>query len=193
MSPRYHSHPAGLPGRCCAIIHPWSGLIFSLLPGQSITFLPMNESHLPRLLQLYQQCEDFLALGPSPHASPEMVLADLALSRQHGGTFYGVFQGKNLAGVLDLVFSGFQGDASRAYLELLMIAPRFRGRGLGKNILAMVEKTLRSAGVATLEADVQVNNPLALRFWQREGFLPIGQPRHQEDGTTTIHLIKPLV
>lgn len=180
------------PVRCCDTLHRWFDQFFSRRSSQKIVLLPVNESHLPQLLQLYRQCEDFLSLGPNPHASVEMVLTDLALSHQQGGIFYGIFQGKNLVGVLDLIGSGFQGEVSRAYLELFMIAPPFRGRGLGKHILAMVENQLRSTGATTLEADVQVNNPQALRFWQREGFLPVSQPQLQEDGTTTIHLVKPL-
>lgn len=184
----------GLPwvyGGCAALYG--LGLLLSCPPRRKLYLLPMNENHLPRLLQLYRQCEDFLSLGLNPHASPEMVLADLALSRKNGGVFYGIFLEKQLAGVLDLVTSGFQSDARRAYLELLMIAPGFRGRGLGRELLAMVEGKLQSAGITALEADVQVNNPLGLRFWQREGFLPIGQSQLQEDGTTTIHLVKFLI
>lgn len=181
-----------LPVYGCFVVLLRVALPLSSPPRRKWFLLPMDESHLPRLLQLYRQCEDFLSLGPNPHASPEMVLADLAISRTNGGVFYGIFLGKKLAGVLDLVASGFQGDAHKAYLELLMIAPRFRGHGLGKELLAMIESKLLSAGITTLEADVQVNNLPALSFWQREGFVPIGQPQLQEDGTTTIHLVKSL-
>src|SRR5512143_3408157 len=52
---------------------------------------PIVDSDLPALLEVYRQCEDFLALGPDPHASPEMVEKDRALSRQEGGIYCGIF------------------------------------------------------------------------------------------------------
>ncbi len=52
---------------------------------------PIVEPDLPAVLEVYRQSEDFLALGPDPHASPEMVAKDRELSRQEGGVFCGIF------------------------------------------------------------------------------------------------------
>jgi hypothetical protein len=59
-----------------------------------------------------------------------MVLADLELSRRNGGRFYGIYTAEDqLAGVLDVIFAGYEGVAEHAYLELLMIAAGQRGKG----------------------------------------------------------------
>ncbi len=62
---------------------------------------PITDSDLPAVLEVYRQSEDFLALGPDPHASPEMVEKDRELSRQEGGVYCGIFlenPAMNLAG-----------------------------------------------------------------------------------------------
>ena len=46
---------------------------------------PIAEDDLEAILAVYRQCEDFLALGPQPQASPEMVAADMRQSQAEGG------------------------------------------------------------------------------------------------------------
>ena len=156
----------------------------------NFTLTPLGEAQLEQILTLYRQCEDFLALGPNPHASREMVLADLALSRDGGGEFCGIFVGEELAGVLDLIPSGYEGDPQTAYLELLMIAAPWRGQGLGDRVFQCVVERLRAANIATLKAGVQVNNPGAVRFWTRHGFRIVSEPKLLPDGTTCVDLLK---
>ncbi len=153
---------------------------------------PLREANLPELMALYRQCEDFLALGPRPHASEEMVRADLALTRAEGGEFCGIYTGQPpaLAGVLDVIPSNYQGEPEVAFLELLMIGAPYRNLGLGGAVVAALEEALREAGVRVLRAGVQVNNPGAIRFWQRMGFEITGPPRDFEDGTTAMPLEK---
>lgn len=151
-----------------------------------------DETNLDSLLDLYQRCEDFLALGPQPLASREMVLADLAHSRENGGVFYGIFTGGRLAGVLDLTESGWEGRTDTACLSLLMIAREQRGLGLGARVLADVEARLRRLGVTRICGGVQVNNPQAVRFWLAHGFKITSEARLQDDGTTTYDIEKRL-
>jgi ribosomal protein S18 acetylase RimI-like enzyme len=165
-----------------------------LMQGEGFELRPAGEGELEVLLELYRQCEDFLALGPQPHASREMVLADLALSRRNGGLFYGIYTPDGgLAGVLDVIFAGYQGVPEHAYLELLMIAAAERGKGLGTRVLAWLEERLVASGIQALLAGVQVNNPGAIRFWTGHGFKITSEPRDIGDGTTAVDLEKCLV
>lgn len=156
------------------------------------TLIPLDETSLDELFVLYRQCEDFLALGPRPHASLEMVLEDLEISLRNGGIFYGVYIGNQLAGVFDVLPSGFKGNPHAAYLELLMIGQDFRNQGLGEQIVRDFEQKLIHSGIRSLEADVQVNNPGGRRFWERMGFRVVSEPHRQPDGTTSVHLVKEL-
>ena len=156
----------------------------------SFTICPIGEEALPAALEVYRQCEDFLALGPVAQASEAMVRADLALSRESGGEFHGIFDASSgaMVGVLDFI-PATADDAP--YIALLMIAAPYRGQGLGRAVLAALTAALRARGpLAAIEASVQVNNPLALRFWEREGFAAISAPELQADGTTAVRMRK---
>jgi hypothetical protein len=86
------------------------------------------------LLDVYRQCEDFLALGPNPTASAEMIAGDLALSQGQGGIFYGVYDpAGQMIGVVDVVPRLYEGDPALAFLELLRSGDRARSRGGGQS------------------------------------------------------------
>ncbi|HET9912352.1 MAG TPA: GNAT family N-acetyltransferase, partial [Anaerolineales bacterium] len=98
------------------------------------------EDDLHAVLDVYRQCEDFLALGPVSTASMEMVLKDIKVSKDMGGNFCGIYtaDGK-MIGVLDYVPSHFEGDPHTAFLSLLMIAAPFRKHGIGTAVVEAVE------------------------------------------------------
>jgi ribosomal protein S18 acetylase RimI-like enzyme len=132
----------------------------------------VHPEELEAVLEVYRQCEDFLALGPVATASMVMVLSDLEISKGYGGTFCGIYTAEGeMIGVLDTVQAGFEGDPRAAYLTLLMIAAPYRDRIL---------------------AGVQVNNPGAMRFWQRMGYRIVSEPKLHSDGTTAVDLRKDL-
>jgi ribosomal protein S18 acetylase RimI-like enzyme len=126
----------------------------------------ITRADLDAVLDMYAQCEDFLALGPVPTASMEMVLKDIEISQAEGGVFCGITTGDGqMIGVVDFVSRNFEGDLQAAFLSLLMIAAPFRKQGFGKAIVAAVEKEIqKDAQVKAILAGVQVNNPQAVRF-----------------------------
>lgn len=165
-----------------------------IIETPAFTIRPVREeADLPAILEVYRQCEDFLALGPVAKASLAMVQADLALSKGMGGVFCGIFDRQTgaMLGVVDFVSQGYQGEAGLAYLSLLMIASPWRNRGLGAQVVAAVEAEIRKSGqVRAIEAGVQVNNPGAIRFWQRMGYRIISEAKLYADGTTAFDLRK---
>ncbi len=164
------------------------------LPAFPLEIRPISSDDLYAVLNVYRQCEDFLALGPLPAASMEMVLKDLQLSREQGGVFCGIYKkGGEMIGVVDYIPNHYQGDPSRAFLELLMIAAPFRERGIGQAIVDAVEREIRKdAAVRTILSAVQVNNPQAIRFWQRNGYHIVSGPERMPDQTTVYALRKDL-
>lgn len=156
----------------------------------SITIRPINEQDLLVLLRVYQQCQDFLALGPEPAASLEMLKADMELSRQEGGIFCGIYRDEDLIGVVDHVPGGFEGVSDEAFISLLMIAAPYRYQGVGANVVNQVEQLCRQRQVTVIRTAVQINNPQALRFWQRLGYQIISEPELRPDGTTVYQLRK---
>lgn len=165
--------------------------------GPAFSIRPVSGADLPAILEVYRQCEDFLALGPKPHASQEMVLKDLELSRREGGIFCGIFVAGSspgaveMAGIVAFVPRSFEGDPAKAFLSLLMIAGPYRSLSLGTQVVAAVESFIRQdPEVEFILTAVQVNNPSALRFWQRCSYKIASGPLLQPDSTITYRLCK---
>lgn len=152
------------------------------------------ETELDAVLDVYRQCEDFLSLGPVSTASMEMVRADFELSRQQGGIFCGIYRlDGTLVGIVDYVPCNFEGDPHSASLSLLMIGKAFRSRGIGAAVVAAIEAEIRKdTQIHTIFSGVQVNNPQAIQFWQRQGYRIISGPTLMPDQTTVFGLRKDL-
>jgi ribosomal protein S18 acetylase RimI-like enzyme len=153
---------------------------------------PVTQGDLDSVLQVYKQCEDFLALGPVATASMDMVLKDLEISKAEGGVFCGIHtaDGK-MIGVIDYVPKDYRGDPHAAFLSLLMITSPYRNQGIGKAVVNAFEKEVtKDAQVTVIYSGVQVNNPLAVRFWQRNGYRIISEPKLHPDQTTAVDLKK---
>ncbi len=155
---------------------------------------PITGNDLDAVLQVYRQCEDFLALGPVAIASMDMVLKDIELSKNEGGIFCGIFDTDNsMIGVVDYVPDHYRGNPAHAFLELLMIAAPHRAMGLGARVVRMIEARIRkNPAVTAILSGVQVNNPAAIRFWQRHGYRIVSEPRLHPDGTTAMDLRRDL-
>lgn len=80
----------------------------------------------------------------------------------------GLFVGNRLSGLAELSF-GFP-TAKDAYLGQMILAPRIRGSGHGRILLAEVERRARAEGARNLYLAVLEVNARGRAFWEREGF-----------------------
>jgi ribosomal protein S18 acetylase RimI-like enzyme len=158
------------------------------------TIKPVGENDQDAVLDVYRQCEDFLALGPEPRASLRMVQKDIENSKKAGGMFSSIInKSGKMIGVIDFIASGFERKPDIAYISLLMIAPNFRNFGIGAEIVKSIENEFqKECSITAIQTSVQVNNPAALRFWHRLGFRIISGPHLRPDSTTVYHLQKRL-
>ncbi|MBN2084788.1 MAG: GNAT family N-acetyltransferase [Anaerolineales bacterium] len=159
---------------------------------KNLEFRPAGEEALKELFAVYKECEDFLALGPVPTASREMVRADLAMSKTMGGRFCGIFlRDGRIVGVLDFVPGNYRGQPDTAYIALLMLKQSFRHQGIGSGALVLVEQEVRKdPRIARIRIGVQVNNPSAIQFWQNRGFRIYAGPELLADQTTVYRMEK---
>lgn len=169
-------------------------MITTQTKDQLLEIRPATEEDLHAIFQVYQHCEDFLALGPVATASMQMILKDLEVSKEEGGIFCGIYEAEGkMIGVVDYVPDHYQGNANVAYLSLMMIDSSFRSRGIGKAVFEAVENEIRkNPQVTVFLAGVQVNNPQAVQFWQRRGFAIVSEPKRMSDQTTVFDLRKEL-
>ncbi|KXF75930.1 acetyltransferase [Paramesorhizobium deserti] len=63
----------------------------------------------------------------------------------------------------------------RATLISVYVRKSQRGTGIAENLLKAVADYARSIGVLQLQLAVSVENPAAMRFYQRQGFIEIGR------------------
>ena len=162
------------------------------IPDYSLEIHPVAQDDLDAILDVYKQCEDFLALGPVSTASMEMVLKDIEVSKDENGIFCGIYTtGGKMIGVLDYVPCNYKSEPQTAFLELLMIAASFRKQGIGKAVVEAFENEVRKdAKVNTILSGVQVNNPQAMKFWQGNGYRIVSEPKLLPDQTTAVDLRK---
>jgi ribosomal protein S18 acetylase RimI-like enzyme len=165
-----------------------------MVRGHSFEIRPIAQGELDAVMEVYRQCEDFLALGPVPTASMEMVLKDIEISQAENGIFCGIYTvDEEMVGIIDYVPAICGGNPQAAFLELLMIAAPFRNQGLGKAVVEAVENEIRKdVKINTILSGVQVNNPQAVQFWQRNGYQIVSEPRLLPDQTTAVELRKDL-
>jgi ribosomal protein S18 acetylase RimI-like enzyme len=70
-----------------------------------------------------------------------------------------------------------------------MIAAPYRQRGLGEQIVKWIEAEIKKDGqVRAVFSALHINNPGALRFWQKIGYQIIRDPETQTDTTVTYRL-----
>jgi ribosomal protein S18 acetylase RimI-like enzyme len=60
--------------------------------------------------------------------------------------------------------------ADEYYVQTLAVSPSFRNRGIGRALLQNAQRQTAERGFPVCSLDVMLNNPDALRFYQREGF-----------------------
>jgi ribosomal protein S18 acetylase RimI-like enzyme len=163
-----------------------------ILIGASFTIRPILLDDLTQTLEVYRQCEDFLALGPDPRASVEMIEKDMQISKEAGGIFCGIFDEDNhMIGIVDFIPNNFEGNPNHAFIELLMIAVSARRKGFGGEVMQLVEKEIsKNPNITDILAAVQINNPNAIRFWKNIGYEIISEPILNPDGTTVYKLCK---
>lgn len=81
----------------------------------------------------------------------------------------GLYQNNKLEGVVDIIL-GYP-EPTIAYLGLLLINPKQRGHGLGKQIHSMLSEWLENNGITTIRLGVLESNHRAIRFWEQIGYV----------------------
>ena len=78
-----------------------------------------------------------------------------------------------LVGVADgaIVASAMAGyEGHRGWMNYLAVAPRFRGRGLGRMLVEHLERLLLERGCPKVNLLVRASNPEAVAFYRRLGY-----------------------
>ncbi|MHC4211950.1 MAG: GNAT family N-acetyltransferase [Planctomycetota bacterium] len=88
----------------------------------------------------------------------------LYLQRNPGMSFCAWADGRIIAAVL----CGH--DGRRGYMQHLVVAPEYRGKGIGRTLVNKVMAKLRILGIRRCNIFVYTHNTDALRFWEYLGW-----------------------
>ena len=90
-------------------------------------------------------------------------------------------------------FALAQSDDAEGHLLALAVDSKRRGQGIGRALLADVREHLRSQGALRMRLDVRWDDPMARRFYARQGFAPAGIKENvYSDGADALEMAKPL-
>lgn len=64
---------------------------------------------------------------------------------------------------------------AESHLFLLAVAAKFQRTGIGRALLAWLEKSCRTAGMRHIRVEIRANNHKARKFYERSGYRFIGQ------------------
>lgn len=158
--------------------HPLVDLPFEV-PGCSVGRL--SNENVSDLQRLHERCADYIELvSGAPPAEDEaaQLLQSLPPGKSLDDKFVlGIYTGGELIGALDLIRDA--PSPGQWWIGNLMIVPEVRGRGIGAAIYRACEQWLHTLGVESIGLCVQVQNPSALSFWCRMGFLEVDRAVHR--------------
>ena len=137
---------------------------------------PIGVEALDELQSLIERSADYYEQvyghppGPAEATSVYSVLPD-GVETYDTKILLAVIKESRMVGVIDAV-RDWPSPGTWA-VGLLLLEPGVRGRGLGTVVLERLEDRAAAEGAAQLRVGVQVANEGGLRFWQRNGFVPL--------------------
>lgn len=147
----------------------------------------LTNSDVPEMLRLAQS-NPFFYQYMRPDPTEENLAADLAalpprrtMADKH---FFGWFDGKELAAMMDLIAGHPTED--KAFIGWFIVDGRRQGCGLGRRLVADVLAMLRAEGVQEVRLGRIDGNPQSEHFWRICGFKENGLGYDTEDYHVTI-------
>jgi ribosomal protein S18 acetylase RimI-like enzyme len=142
--------------------------------------------------RLHARCAEFWLLVEDAIPSADELMHELPPGvAAHDKHVLGVDADGELVALIDFVRGFPEPDAW--YVGLLVVAPEARSSGLGAALFAHAEQVARAHGGTVIRLIVQEQNPRALAFWTRQGFVYEATTRQQVGRPNVVLLLcKPL-
>jgi GNAT superfamily N-acetyltransferase len=143
--------------------------------GDPISLRAATVADLPAILRCIQGLAEYERLAHECVATEELLRENL-FGPTPGAHVVLAMQGPETAGFA-LWFPSFSTFLARpgVYLEDLFVFPQFRGRGVGRQLLAHLAATALERGYGRLEWAVLDWNAGAIRFYESLGAVPMSE------------------
>ena len=148
-------------------------------------YRPANTSDFPKVIELNQNSEHFL--------SP-LSLNKLSLLAKEAAVFQVAVSDEAIAGFLlafapaaDYQNQNFLFFKARfpdfLYIDRVVIAEQFRGKGLATKFYSQLEQEGISRGISRLVCEIHIDppNPVSLSFHEKHGFIEVAQQIIEEE------------
>jgi GNAT superfamily N-acetyltransferase len=104
-----------------------------------------------------------------PHLTPESFAEIYASGHTQGLRYLAAYDGDRCVGVAGWRFISTTFAVKKLYVDDLVTEPDGRSKGVGKALIAELERRAREAGCSVLDLDSGVHRFDAHRFYHREG------------------------
>ena len=137
--------------------------------GDSVTVRPARESDSGLIFDLVRELAEYEKLADAVDATPAMI--GEALFGEAPRLFCDIAEWNGEAAGLAIWFLNYSTFRGRhgIYLEDLYVRPAFRGRGLGKALMAQLARRCVAQGLARFEWSVLDWNAPSIAFYQSIG------------------------
>lgn len=157
----------------------------SLIPSLDTRALTLE--HKVELQSFLDQFDDFFLTCEGVKGDAEALLTACPPTKNiHDDKIVlGLYDKGILWGLVDLIQN--YPETGTWTIGYLLIAPTKQSHGLGRNIIQELSKTLQQTNDLKLRCVVQEQNPRALAFWQKNGFVITGNTK---DNEKIIHILE---
>lgn len=143
--------------------------------AQAITIRRISAADVDAFQQVRLEA---LRCEPASYASTHDEWASLpieAWQRRLNDPVFVAFQDGEPIGLIGLLREAPARSAHRAQIVMVYVRKSLRGSGVARDLLTTVESYARGIGVTQLELTVSIENPVAIGFYLREGFIEVGR------------------
>jgi ribosomal protein S18 acetylase RimI-like enzyme len=141
------------------------------MPGD-VDFRPFTDADVATVLAMmreYYALEGYAGGWQFSEGRARRALA--ALGGGGTGRLWLIRDGAEVVGYVAVTFTfSLAGGGSLAGIDEMYVQPARRGRGIGAQALALVERTAREVGCSAVRLEVNRRNEPAQRFYRRMGF-----------------------
>jgi ribosomal protein S18 acetylase RimI-like enzyme len=130
-----------------------------------------NADHQAAIIELLDMyCRDEFGDGKALSAEARENLIP-GMARHGGARVFLAYEGQRPVG-LAICFQGFSTFRAKPLINIHDIAvdPEFRGRGIGRALLAAVQENARASGCCKVTLEVRSDNHRAMAAYRRAGF-----------------------